>query len=93
LVLGRLLEHRGGTAAAVNPNLQDQAGRTALHVLAKMKKSYDMKSRILTILLESGADPTILDDDGYLAIDYLGEPDTFDRTTTFLLLRNIPHER
>lgn len=67
-----------------NPNVQDQQGQSALHLLAKMKYA----DAVVSVLLQHGADPTITDNEGCPPLSYLGHAVTFDSTVAFLLLRH-----
>jgi len=69
-------------------NRQDRHGQTALHLLSK-KSNSSSKSKIVSLLLQHGSDPTIPDSEGYLPLNYLGDPNTFDSTAAFLLLQQM----
>jgi len=69
-----------------DPNDKDQSGQTPLHIVAR-KERLRHKSTIVRTLLESGADPTISDSEGYLPVSYFGEPLHFDSGAVFLLIR------
>jgi len=79
---------------STNPNGQDDSGQTIVHILAKKKSTTSEerlhKSATLVTLIEHGVDPVgIEDNDGCLPLHYLGDPDAFDPTTTFLLLQSM----
>jgi len=71
-----------------DPNVRGQSGQTALHLVAK-ESNLRTKSRIMMLLLQYGADATIVDNMGNTPLYYLGDPNTFDSTATFQLLRHM----
>lgn len=84
--------HLGAVQYALNagqsPNARGSRGRTALHA-AVTAPAGPRKNRIVLELLESGADPTITDDDGALPVDAADgqlDPELYD------LLANLTAE-
>jgi len=72
-----------------NPNTPDESGRTALHlfVLRLRKRFFD--KRILSALLDYGADSTIRDKEGNVALNYAGTSWGADSTFIFTLLQRM----
>jgi len=72
-----------------NPNLQDNERQTPLHLLTKKQSSLPSKSEIVTMLLDHGADPTIVDNRGHQPLDYLGDDRAFDASSAFIILQRM----
>jgi len=78
LLTSRTLEHR---------RTKSRDGQTK-----KTRDQQTMKSRIASQLLDHGADPTIVDDEGHPPLNYLGDRNTYDPTVTFQLLQYMVGE-
>jgi len=69
-----------------DPNTPDENGRTTLHLLALRQQTfYDLE--LLSVLLENGADPTVRDNWGNVAVNYNGTRQGAHHTFIFILLR------
>jgi len=82
-IVTRLLE------CHINPNLQDENGQTALHVLTNNLR-LDRKGDLTKVFLQYGTDSSTIEDmEGNLPLYYLGQYGRFDPTSVFLLLQHM----
>jgi len=72
-----------------NPNLPNNTGQTALHIVSRAINMRHVKWTIMAALMRHGGDSTIFDNNGFLPVNYSGNTDAFDPTTTFLLLQDM----
>jgi ankyrin repeat protein len=54
-----------------DPNTKSEGGGTVLHMIAAVRNGSELNNKYIPKLLKLGADPTIKDNEGYTAFDYL----------------------
>jgi len=72
-------------------NIQNKNGQTVLHLISlnSTLTKIDIRRIVIEMLLDHGANPTIEDNNGFLPVEDFKDPEKFDPTCAFLLVRSM----